>query len=158
MRSEQGLRATLVAAVAAIAAGAGPPPLELADLDGARVKLARSEGERALIVHFWATWCPSCVVELPVLEQSLDACTGSGVRLVAVSVGEKAEPVRRFLDEQRVALPVLLDPGGDAWRRAGLRELPASLIWDDSGVRIERGARSAQEWREQLGALGCAAR
>ena len=62
-----------------------------------------------------------------------------------------------YLAEHAFALPVLLDPGGRAWRQAGLFGLPSNLIWTAQGVTHERaGRRSAERWRERLAGLGCA--
>jgi thiol-disulfide isomerase/thioredoxin len=106
-------------------------------------------------VHYWATWCPSCAPELRVLADVARACAGSGVRVLAVDVGESAEEVRRYLAEHALDLPVALDPEGRTWRRAGGRELPANLVWTASERRVSFGPSDADAWRARLAALGC---
>ena len=132
--------------------------LALRTLDGAPTEVAREPDEAALVVHFWASWCPDCAEELPVVEQSARACgTGSRVRVLAVNVGDTAEEARQFAAQHGVSsLPVLLDEGGRAWRAAGLFGLPANLIWTADGVQRSEGPRSAARWREALASLGCA--
>jgi hypothetical protein len=52
---------------------------------------------------------------------------------------------------------VLLAAGAPAGRRAGLRGLPADLVWTAEGVRTREGPASEPLWRERLAALGCVA-
>ena len=61
--------ARTAAALLALWLGAGEAPLEVEDATGARVALALGADERALVVHFWASWCLECAEELPALEQ-----------------------------------------------------------------------------------------
>lgn len=157
MRSEGRALAALLVAATVIGAGAPAPSLRLAALDGSPVEVTRGS-DRALVVHFWATWCPSCVVELPLLARSFEACDRAGVRLIAVSVGESADDVQRYAREHDLELSLLLlDPSGAAWRKAGFRELPANLVLKEAGARAHAGPRTAEEWRAELHGLGCSA-
>jgi len=151
-------RAVLSAlAAAACLLGAGPPaPLELVTLEGVRVSLAPSAG-RALVVHFWATWCPSCADELPELVRASAACAGA-VEIAIVDVGDGADDVRAFLVEHGITAAPLLDPDGKAWRATvGGGGLPANLVWSASARRSELGPRTPERWRELLAQLGCTA-
>jgi thiol-disulfide isomerase/thioredoxin len=47
--------------------GDAPPTLLGTDVEGQAVDLSRYAG-KAVVVSFWATWCPSCLKELPILE------------------------------------------------------------------------------------------
>jgi thiol-disulfide isomerase/thioredoxin len=145
-------------ALALLLAGAAPPDrLELETLAGEPVALAPSAG-RPLLVHFFATWCPSCGEELPELDRAAAACAGA-VEIALVDVDEEAGAVRRFLAEHGVGLAALRDPGGRAWRAAtGARGLPANLIWKTGERRSEVGPRTRERWRELFAELGCASR
>ena len=150
------LRLLACAAGLALLAASAPEPLSLQTPDGAAVEVARQPDE-ALVVHFWASWCPDCAGELPVLDREARACgPASHVRVVAVNAGESAEQARSFLAEHGVSLPLLLDAGGRAWRRAGLRGVPSNLVWTRDGVQRSEGPWNAERWRDQLAALGCA--
>jgi len=143
--------ASLVALLVLLTGSAAPRPLALVDLAGAPVELALAPGERALVVHFWATWCPDCVRELPELERAAARCVGRGVRFVAVNVGETPAEIERYRREHAVALPVLRDPKGDAWRSVA-RALPANLVWTPEERRVEIGPHDEEGW---VRALGC---
>jgi thiol-disulfide isomerase/thioredoxin len=144
---------------AALAAGllaAGEPPLDFETLAGERVRLALDEGEAGLVVHFWASWCADCAVELPALDRAARRCAGE-VEVVAVNVGEDPAAIARFLGERPLGLRVLRDPRGGVWRRAGGRGLPANLFLSREGQRMEIGPRDAAGWEHSLAELGCSA-
>jgi len=146
-------RALLVASLAL--AAAGDEPLRFVDLEGGPLELSPPAEGESLVLHYWATWCPTCGPELAALATSARACEGTGVRVLAVDVGESAEVVRRFLAERSLALSVALDPGGRAWRRAGGRELPANLVWTTRERQVSFGPSDEATWRARLAALGC---
>jgi len=137
-----------------VAPGYEHGPLVLEDLDGAAVSLSLGPDAAGIVVHFWATWCPSCIEELAVLDRSARACP-SEVRVVAVNVAESPETIRAFLANRPVALTMLRDPTGDGWRRISGRELPVNLVWTQAGQKIESGARDARAWERLLAELGC---
>ena len=141
-------------ALALLGAGA-PAPISLRTLEGAEQRIERGPEGPDWVLHFWASWCSECIEELPALAAAAQGCDPARVQVIAVNVAEEPEQVRRYMAEQSVALPVLLDPRGTEWRAAGLWGLPANLWWTGSGVRTRGGATSAKEWRRELRALGC---
>jgi len=149
------MRAALLALAALAFAAEGAEPLRFVDLDGHAVELTPPGEGEALVLHYWATWCPTCGPELGGLAEAARACAGSGVRVLAVDVGEPAETVRRFLAERELSLPVALDPTGRSWRRTGGRELPANVVWTAGAREVSFGPSDATAWRERLAALGC---
>ena len=136
-------------------AGEADRPLALVSLGGEPVQVAPLPEEQALLVHFWATWCPECAEELPILERAARACAGAPVRVVMVNVAESPETIGRFRESLGLALPVLRDPDGSVWRRFA-RGLPANVTWTREGRRVEMGPRDAAAWERALGDLGCA--
>src|SRR5262249_39077677 len=135
--------------------GAGPAALEVEGPGRESVALAPREG-RALVVHFWATWCPSCRDEAPGLSRAAAVCPGT-VDVARADGGEDGEAVRRFAGAQGIAVPIWRDPKGRAWRAsAGGWGLPANLLWTGDGRRSEVGPKSAAQWRDTLARLGCA--
>lgn len=134
-------------------AGAGEAPLEALGTDGERVELALGAGNAALIVHFWASWCPECAEELPQLEAAAERCAGS-VRVAAVNVGESRAAAERFRARHGLRLPLLRDPDGKLFRRFA-RGLPANLIWTRDGRRVVTGPYRREQWEGELAALGC---
>lgn len=145
--------AFLVAAALAQSAAAEPPALN--DFSGRAVTLMRGPGERALIVHFWATWCVSCADELPVVARAARACTEHGVRLRIAAAGEDADAVRAYFAAHALDFEALLDPRGRAWRSAGGFGLPANWVRTAAGDRLLVGPRTPAQWADLLAGLGC---
>jgi len=140
-------------ALVTLAANAGEAPLEALDADGERVELALDARGSALIVHFWASWCPECAEELPELESVAQRC-GDSVRVAAVNVGESVAAAESFRARHRLRLPLLRDPHGRLFRRFA-RGLPANLIWTRDERRVLTGPFRRQEWESRLAELGC---
>ncbi len=107
----------------------GPaPPLAGTLLDGTPYALAEQRGQ-AVLVHFWATWCPVCALE----EGSIDAIAGDHpVITVAMQSGGDAE-VAAHLAEKGLDFPVLNDPDGHHAARWGVRAVPATFIVGPDG-------------------------
>ena len=102
---------------------------------------------RGLVVNLWATWCVPCVVEMPELQALARKVAGDGILVLPLSSDRGgAEAVRRFYAANRIdALPVLLDPRGEAARAWGSRGLPTTLVIDRQGR--ERGrVEGAIDW------------
>ena len=119
-------RRGMVAAVAGVAAIAGagwawlkytpqtPAPGALDALwqltmdtpEGGSLKLAALKG-KPLLVNFWATWCPPCVEELPLLDRFYQENKANGWQIVGIAVDQR-EPVIRFLGKMPLKFPVVL--------------------------------------------------
>jgi thiol-disulfide isomerase/thioredoxin len=107
------------------------PTLTLRALDGRQVALSEFAG-RPVVVNLWATWCPPCIREMPVLAQAQQQ--RRDIHFVFVDQGEQADRVRAFLVGRGLALDnVLLDTGGELARRMEVRGLPTTLFFDAQG-------------------------
>ena len=84
------------------------PDFQLQNLDGQTISLSDLRGKPVLI-NFWATRCPWCVVEMPYLQEIYEGWTGRGLVLLAINTGESSSKVRGFLESHGFSFPVLLD-------------------------------------------------
>lgn len=73
---------------------------------GPRLALKSLRGQ-PLLINFWATWCPPCVEELPLLNAFFDENKSKGWQVVGIAV-DKLAPVQAFLLRQPLAFPVVL--------------------------------------------------
>lgn len=62
---------------------------------------------RPLLVNFWATWCPPCVEELPLLDRFFKQNSSNGWQVIGLAV-DKPEAVRQFLAKSPVSFPVVM--------------------------------------------------
>lgn len=107
------------------------PPLTLSSLQGRPVSLAGFAG-KPTVVNLWATWCPPCQREMPVLQQAQAA--NPDVNIVFVNQGEEAPTIAAFLDRHGLALRnVLVDPQRRTGAALGHRALPTTLFFDAQG-------------------------
>jgi cytochrome c biogenesis protein CcmG/thiol:disulfide interchange protein DsbE len=96
--------------------------LRLQGLDGGTVDLAALRG-RPVVVNFWATWCPPCVREFPLLRKAAAAHRDDRLAVVGVLSRDNAAAARDFVRAHGASWPVGLDPAGDtaaAWGAVGL--------------------------------------
>ena len=128
--------------------------LTLVGLDGEDVEL-RPAKEQVLLLHFWATWCPTCAEDIRHLQNASTMCSNDRVRPLLVNVGEGDEVIREFVKEHSLRLPVLRDPKGRLWRRSDGRGLPANLFLSNESERTDVGPKTEKEWRSLLASRGC---
>ena len=123
-----------------------PSAAQFFDADGMARSLADYVG-RGLVVNLWATWCVPCVAEMPELQALARAVAAEGIDVLPLSSDRGgAEVVRRFYAAQKIdALPVLLDPRGEAARAWGARGLPTTLVIDRQG-REQARVEGAIDW------------
>jgi cytochrome c biogenesis protein CcmG/thiol:disulfide interchange protein DsbE len=102
--------------------GTPAPSLRLRTLDGGTLDLARLRG-RPVVVNFWATWCPPCVREFPLLARAAAGHRADRLVVVGVLVRDQPDAARAFIREHGGGWPVGVDADGrtaDAWRAVGL--------------------------------------
>ncbi|WP_458525980.1 redoxin family protein [Onishia taeanensis] len=111
------------------------PALTLENLDGEPVALETLTGQPVLI-NLWATWCPPCLREMPLLAE---AARRDDITVVVANQGEELLQVVRYLDDQGLAFDqALLDPNQRLGVIAESPGLPTSLYFDADGRLAER--------------------
>ena len=103
-----------------------------------------SFGGRLLVLNFWATWCATCVQEIPSLNEFQKRFRNSGVIVVGVSVDKNARKYRDFLDRIHVSFDTARDPNWDISARYGTFQIPETYVIKDG--RIARKFISNQDW------------
>jgi cytochrome c biogenesis protein CcmG/thiol:disulfide interchange protein DsbE len=113
------------------------PTLELSDVSGASRKLSEYDGQ-IILVNLWATWCPPCRAEMPLLQQFYERHRDAGFTVIAIEDGEPPSDVRSFVAQYRLAFPVWLDPSHEATEHAfKTMNIPTSYVIDRGGeVRL----------------------
>ena len=125
------------------------PEFELPDLSGQTVSLAASDG-RVRLIDFWATWCPPCRDEIPMLNELQKAYESEGLTILAIS-DEKAEVVREFAEEVGMNYTNLIDAGevSENYRVLGL---PTAFLIDRDGRIVDSymGPKSRKHLEEKI--------
>jgi thiol-disulfide isomerase/thioredoxin len=89
---------------------------------------------RPTILNFWATWCGPCRSELPDLARLHEQSKGR-YRLMTIT-DEPPGIVKAFLENRRLDLPVLYDPGGRVARGFGVDAIPMTVLLDGQGLVV----------------------
>lgn len=112
------------------------PTVRLTTLTGESVDLATLSAGQPLVVNLWASWCPPCRREMPVLAAAQQRETG--VRFVFANQGEDAAPVLRYLAGNSLKLSnVVFDPAAALGRAVGSKALPTTLFYDATGRLVD---------------------
>jgi len=154
------LRPALAAPAAEPAPSAGAasdvaPDFTVTDLAGNTVQLSDYRGQ-AVVLNTWATWCGPCRSEMPDLETFALKYADQGLVVLAVNVGESAEQVAGFIQQEGYTFPVLLDPTGDAVAQLySVRGIPTTFFIDREGriVDMKVGAMSLADMEQRAAAI-----
>lgn len=126
-------------------------------LDGGRLALASFHG-KPLLVNFWATWCPPCIEELPLLEAFYQTHRSRGWQMLGIAI-DQPSAVRNWLQRSPLSFPIVLAglEGSQMSQQLGNAAggLPFSVLFSASGETLERklgqlSKSDLQRWAARL--------
>ncbi|MCI0370769.1 MAG: TlpA family protein disulfide reductase [candidate division NC10 bacterium] len=125
--------------------GAVAPDFVLPSLDRQQVRLSDFRGRKAVLLMFWASWCPSCREEAPANRRAHALYRDRGLEFLAVSIdqGPTAEQaVRAFVAEFNLPYRPLLDPRTEVFNLYQGRFIPTMFLIDREGGIRHKGVGS----------------
>ncbi len=134
-------------AQAQVGIGQVVPPFDTKLLDG-KTFSAQALKDKAVLVVFWATWCPSCQKELPELQALYDKHRGRGFEILAISVDADRFTVEEFWKDHDYAFPVAMRAPAHTQAFGPVKATPTLYLVDRKGVL--RMARIGGMGKEQL--------
>lgn len=109
------------------------PDFALPTLAGDTLRLSAYRGQ-VVVLNFWATWCPPCREEIPLLVDLQREWESAGLQVVGVSLDEDGfAAVRPFARAMDVNYPMVVDDGTVARRYGGVRALPTTFLIGPTG-------------------------
>ena len=107
---------------------------QLTDLDGQPIRLADLRG-KAVWINFWASWCPPCQQETPIIRETADRYRDAGLVVVGIAVQE-TEPadIRAYAERYNLDYTIGFDASGDIFRRYRVFGLPTQFFIRPDGV------------------------
>jgi cytochrome oxidase Cu insertion factor (SCO1/SenC/PrrC family) len=108
---------------------------DLVGTDGRRASLAGLAGH-PLVINFWATYCPPCRAEMPLLQKQVGAAPG--VRLVLIDEGDAGQAARDFLTAAGIHQPALLDSDLSVGHAYGVTAFPTTVFVRADGSIVGR--------------------
>lgn len=110
------------------------PKVDLPLVDGRLLRAGEMDG-KVVLVLFWATWCPTCVKELPELQRFYDAYRGKGFEIVGISLDNEAAEVTDYFKEKGYTFPVAMRSAGGIKKGWGpVLATPQMVLIDRSGT------------------------
>ncbi len=106
---------------------------------GGSFRLADQRG-KVVLVNFWASWCPPCREEAPVLEKAWQAYEDKGIVMAGVDVWDTEKDARAFMKEFGTTYPNGPDPNGEIAIDYGLTGVPETWFIDREGRLVRRWA------------------
>lgn len=121
------------------------PDIELVDLNRNTLKLSDLKGS-VVFVNFWATWCTSCVDELPSMETLFGRFSQNPqFRMVTVIFKDNEMNVFNFMKQNGYSFPVYLNPDDSAAKKFGITGVPETFIIDKKGI-LRNKVIGPQHW------------
>jgi len=126
---------------------------ELKDMTGVKHKLAAYKGKWVL-VNYWATWCPSCLEEMPDLINIYDNRKKKDLMVLGVVFDYKStKEVADYVDDMLISYPIVLGDNEVAAQIGTADVLPTTFIYNPQGelVKIKRGLITKQYIEKIIG-------
>lgn len=124
-----------------------PMSLMLPDLEGRQRSLEEFAG-KVVLVNFWASWCPPCVLEMPSILRLQRALRGRPFDVVGVNVAEGERRARAAARRLGLDFTILVDRDGEAFAHHGGHVLPTTYLLDQQG-RVRYAAVGPLEWDDE---------
>jgi len=114
----------------------------LPDLAGEMKTLPKGH---AMLVNFWATWCPPCRKETPDMIKLYQTYQSQGLKIVAVSVDRDSKQLHDFVDEYQMPFDVRHDIDSTVAAQYSVFRYPETFLVDKHGV-VQAHLIGAIEW------------
>jgi len=102
---------------------------KLVDIKSDTVDFKTYKG-KPLVVHFWATWCPTCKLEASNIET-----ISKQYNVVTIAVNSGAnEQLKTYMDEKKLTYRIINDANGVLSRKFNIGAYPTTLIYDTKGI------------------------
>lgn len=116
--------------------------------DAGRTVSAKDFGGKLLVLNFWATWCETCIVELPSLDEFQRELAPSGVVVLGVSIDKDEKAYKRFLSRVGVSFLTARDPENKINAEYGTFKIPETYIINRDG-KVLLKVISSTNWTDE---------
>jgi len=109
------------------------PGFTLNTLAGEPVDLDSYLGNTPVLVVFWASWCPPCKREIPLINELRQQYGENELQIFAVNINESIETVSSFARDWGINYTVLMDRSAEVADQYGVRGIPTNVLFDRDG-------------------------
>ncbi|MDE2800636.1 MAG: carboxypeptidase regulatory-like domain-containing protein [Gemmatimonadota bacterium] len=112
------------------------PEFEAKQLDGSTFRLSDYRGEKAVLIDFWATWCPPCIEEIPTIKRIADTYRDRGLEVVGVSLDRDEKVLRDFVKREKLSYVQVFEKEKTRaiTKSYGVWGMPSVFLIDKDGV------------------------
>ena len=139
-----------------VIAGVPAPAFTATDLTGTSQTVPDPKG-RVTLLKFWATWCPHCRSDIPLIKDLYTRYHDKGLRIATVSADQDFSKLQSFVREQGIPYPVIAvhDPAASVEQTKipdlyEMQGVPHYFLIDSKGLIAETFAGSATEGKRDL--------
>ena len=128
------------------------PKIALPNLSGSGDGSLADYRGKVVVLNYWASWCPPCRAESPLLERWHRRLAKSDGTVLGVDVQDVSGDARDFARKYGLTYPMLRDGPGDTRDELGILGLPETFVIDRRGriAAVQRGAVDDQFMREHV--------
>ena len=108
--------------------------ITLSDLQGKKMMIPADCLGKVTLLHFWASWCPTCRGEMQNLDVIGNEYRDRGAFPCSIGVGEQREAALSYIGNMNITYPILLDPHAETKRAFGVNGIPTYYILDREGI------------------------
>lgn len=102
---------------------------------------SKAVGSKKIVLNFWASWCTSCIEELPLLHELQSNNTNENVIFLGINSGEKKKKIKRFLKRNDFKYTILMDSKKELAKHFKVENLPQTIVINKEGKVQFRGNR-----------------
>lgn len=88
---------------------------------------------KVVVMNFWASWCPPCVKELPLLERTQRRLAGRDATVLGVNIQDATEDALDYVRRFDLTYPSVRDVDREFARRYGTNAYPETFVIDRKG-------------------------
>lgn len=107
------------------------------NINGKEVKLSDYKNKKAVVINFWASWCPPCKAEMPYFQKVTEKYKGKDVEILMVNLTDGMRETQGkaldFLEENNYNMNILFDTELNATKAYEIEALPRTLFIDKEG-------------------------
>ena len=113
------------------------PDFILTTFKGTTISLEDLRGKPA-VINFWASWCPPCRIEAPLIERTWRAYKNRGLIFLGVNIQDRKEDALNYIREFNITYPNGPDPTGEISIDYGVSGLPVTFFVSSKGEVVRR--------------------
>lgn len=113
------------------------PAFNLTTFKGTTISQKDLKG-KPVVLNFWASWCPPCRIEAPLIEKTWRAYKKRGVIFIGVNVQDRKKDALSYIQEFDITYPNGPDPTGELSIDYGVSGLPVTFFVSRTGKIVRR--------------------